>query len=187
MLVLNDDELHIVEKIIESHIEFARIEHYDWETRWFIDKSRFNSVELNILKAVISKVIPGNYNNLEISTILRNSVVPSNQYGSGGGWHRDTRLQNEYKVFIYLSDVNSNNGPLEIITGSEKKLSIWSLSLPFEIFFKRPFQYFNTLLSKKSTKVLGKRGTIFFANVRAIHRGSPVVYGTREAITFYLE
>jgi hypothetical protein len=38
---------------------------------------------------------------------------------SGGGWHRDSDSK-QIKVIVYLDDVNSNNGPLQLISRSRK-------------------------------------------------------------------
>ena len=42
---------------------------------------------------------------------------------SGGGWHRDAH-DCQFKVLMYLSDVNEKNGCFQFITNSSKNLKV---------------------------------------------------------------
>ena len=58
------------------------------------------------------------------------TVFKNNNIGSGAGWHKDS-YSNQYKSILYLNDVNSENGPFQIIKDSNK--NIFMLNLFFKI------------------------------------------------------
>ena len=81
-------------------------------------------------------------------------------------FHRDYENLNFVKVFVYLTDVDSSNGPHQIIKGSHKidkfyTRTRFSDNVIFENFNKK-----EDLIS-----IEGKRGKSFIANTYAIHKG----------------
>ena len=46
------------------------------------------------------------------------SYIKNNE-GSGGGWHKDA-YYTQFKSILYLTDVNNENGPFELIRNSNK-------------------------------------------------------------------
>ena len=48
----------------------------------------------------------------------KSTAKPGNQ-GSGQGWHRDA-LHFQYKAMIYLTDVGPDNGPFQLVDGSQR-------------------------------------------------------------------
>jgi len=139
--------------------------------------------------------------NLETKSTLAGKVVYENhkQTNSGGDWHRDSDIK-ELKAMLYLSDVNSKNGPFCFIKGSKdfdfkrrnKKYSflrkiIYVLrGLP-----SKPPRYKNDLIMKnpetvkKIIKVTGNAGTLVVFDGSYVHRGDVIKSGVRYSITNY--
>ena len=53
-------------------------------------------------------------------TLAGRIKASGNEYGSGGPWHRDSYFR-QFKSLIYLTDVNENNGPFQIIRFSQSQ------------------------------------------------------------------
>ena len=80
-------------------------------------------------------------------------------------FHRDYESMNFLKVFVYLTDVDENNGPHEIIEGSHKIDKLFNRErFNDELVFKN----FN---EKQKKTIIGKKGTSIIANTFCIHRG----------------
>lgn len=123
-------------------------------------------------------------------TLAGKIQATGHQYGSGGPWHRDSYFR-QFKSLIYLTDVDENNGPFQIIRGSHKinqiakdtKLAnLDSMQCTFnqetvdKILRNEPDR-FNTLTAKA--------GTVVLVDTSAIHRGTPLKTGVRYALTNY--
>lgn len=124
--------------------------------------------------------------NIHIS-IMGNSVK-KDVLGSGGGWHQDTRIKPQKKWFVYLNDVETpSRGPTQFLNAKQTFLIklIESLSLNFSNRVK--LQFSQWLCSKWGKHALYKRGNIFAADTRLIHRGTPIVEENydRYALTLY--
>lgn len=104
-------------------------------------------------------------------------------YTTPENWHLDAGDGfNFIKVFVLLSDVNENSGPTQIIPINQKKL-------PRKYFVERRFsdREIKNLCKKKNVKVLsaiGPAGTVYVADTRQIHRGTPVTEGKRFILNF---
>lgn len=116
-----------------------------------------------------------------------NHVWAGNGPGSGGGWHRDTRLGPQYKIIIYLSDCRLGNGEYWYIPRSHKILSIFSILRFSELFRKPRYDKIPFLLNLFAKKLPGKAGDVIITNTVGLHRGSKVVEGERFAVTIYFE
>jgi hypothetical protein len=110
--------------------------------------------------------------------------------GSGNGWHRDG-INFQYKSILYLSDVNLNNGPFQIIENSNDRNEIFKFSIKNKI-NPAETRFCNNFIEKKIKNkelklktIIGKKGTIILVDTSCIHRGSPIKSGTRCAITNY--
>lgn len=105
--------------------------------------------------------------------------------GSGGGWHRDSAFSHQFKTIIYLTDVSTENGPFEYVQGTHttfnKLLNVSNISLKDT----RLDELKISKLNKEPLEILGKKGTMLFADTRGIHRGKPIEKGERYALTFY--
>lgn len=105
--------------------------------------------------------------------------------GSGGGWHKDSPFRHQFKVIIYLSDVNPDRGPFQYILESHKfseKVRFSGLGNDTTRFSE---DCVNGLPIKKCREVTGSLGDAIFVDTRGIHRGKPIKSGNRYTITFY--
>ncbi len=110
--------------------------------------------------------------------------------GSGEGWHRDSFVA-QFKAILYLTDVDDDNGPLQLIARSER------LPVLIQDIIRERFGYAQNRLEdyqierlvgrdpKRLVTVTGSAGTLILANTSAIHRGKPIHRGTRYALTNY--
>lgn len=116
------------------------------------------------------------------------------QHGKGGssgnGWHRDAFFS-QYKAMLYLTDVNDENGPFEIIPKSHRIANVLTCVRKANIgFMQDRFTDDEVLrlicvLDEKPVKLAAKAGTVVLFNSSTIHRGSPIVDGERLALTNY--
>jgi len=87
-------------------------------------------------------------------------------------WHFDKDRTSFLKVFVYLTDVEQENGPHEYIKGSHKIPPTRDGRFSDTEIFSRH--------SKSSVaRIIGEAGTIFIEDTHGIHRGTPVNGGTR--------
>ena len=109
---------------------------------------------------------------------------------SGDGWHRDAYFS-QFKAMIYLSDVDVDNGPFEIIPTSHKLLFVLKTAFLSSLkkwktrFTDEEVMRIKESTSAKSIKILGKLGTLVLFNSATIHRGSPIKKGFRYSLTNY--
>tara|TARA_B100001059_G_scaffold95104_1_gene94334 strand:+ start:24954 stop:25703 length:750 start_codon:yes stop_codon:yes gene_type:complete len=164
---------------------------------------KFSDEVLKFSKNNVLKKMVSDYSNLNLETksTLAGKVIYENdkQTNSGGDWHRDAELQ-ELKAMLYLSDVNSENGPFCFIKGS-KDFDFERRNKKYTFFRKilfaikglpsKPPRYKNSLIIKNSEtvkkiiKVTGKAGTLVVFDGSYIHRGDVIRSGTRYSITNY--
>ena len=139
--------------------------------------------------------------NLELKTCLaiRNSASGYDSSFNDGRWHLDS-LNNEYKFFVYLNNVNPGNGQLQIIDKTHtfffkmKHIILSNYLSIFDLFSgKRKYQSLKDSFIKKLTKkfniidIVSNRGGIFFVNSSSIHRACPIESNVRYALTFYMK
>tara|TARA_R110000796_G_scaffold146299_2_gene263007 strand:+ start:2270 stop:2962 length:693 start_codon:yes stop_codon:yes gene_type:complete len=106
---------------------------------------------------------------------------------SGAGWHRDNH-DCQFKVIMYLTDVDTSLGNFQWITNSNK----------IRIGYPTPrTTSYNTRYSDEVIKALlinphcdlvditGPAGTIIFVDTTFIHRGKIIEQGIRKAMTQY--
>lgn len=111
--------------------------------------------------------------------------------GSGGGWHRDSPISSQFKALVYLSDVAGDNGPFEYIKKSHRKTyAIASLlrgiSSPFQMRFPPgDIQRYLSTFSQVEEPYLARKGTMLLVDTKGIHRGRPILSGSRHAVTCY--
>lgn len=112
--------------------------------------------------------------------------------GSGGGWHRDSPIRHQFKTIMYLSDVESNNGPFQYIPYSHRYSSVkksanyLNVDLSKRRFTEEEIQNLidNNIVSKLK-EFTAKAGTVIVVDTRGLHRGKPLKSGDRYAITNY--
>jgi len=119
-----------------------------------------------------------NYLRIEKTLVMAGSGPQDSQ-----NWHRDPEEQKMIKVFIYLNEVNENNGPFFYIKGSQpsSKSSIRTIapqylpqgSYPAEATVKQAIDLETIVCAK------GKSGTIIFCDTAGLHRGGFAVGSER--------
>ncbi|GAB5539362.1 MAG: hypothetical protein Salg2KO_14650 [Salibacteraceae bacterium] len=115
-----------------------------------------------------------------------------NNLGSGGGWHRDSASIRQTKAIVYLSDVETGNGPFQYLEGSHKPMAIIKDQLKnMRNFNQNRFsnEEVEQLIATDThalKTITGKAGTVILSDTRGIHRGKPIEQGTRYALTNYL-
>ncbi|MFT5171697.1 MAG: hypothetical protein ACI9BD_001475 [Candidatus Marinamargulisbacteria bacterium] len=102
------------------------------------------------------------------------------------GYHIDATI-NQFKAFLYLTDVTEENGPFCIVPGSHRVT--WN-----------NMKRIRRCLSKNKTSItdeevaasgydpkhlIGKKGTVVLADTRAIHQGTDLMRGYRSALVNY--
>lgn len=108
--------------------------------------------------------------------------------GSGGGWHRDSVGQEQFKALVYLTDVDLQHGPFQYFIKTSKITSMKAAEKYFDIGKKqnRLSDEQIALYPKNRLRTFcAERGTLIIANTRAIHRGMPISSGVRYALTTY--
>lgn len=119
-----------------------------------------------------------NYLTIEKTLVMKESSPVHSQK-----WHRDPEEQKMIKVFIYLNDVNENNGPFFYINGSQpsSKSKFRNIapqylpkgSYPDEVKVMEAIQPEAIVCAK------GKVGTLIFCDTAGLHRGGFAVDGER--------
>lgn len=113
--------------------------------------------------------------------------------GSGGGWHRDSPFSHQFKSIIYLTDVTSlENGPFEFIPQSHLKPSIERFT-KFLGLAPSVYRFTDEQITRaeragvvaERVPILGRRGTMLMVDTRGLHRGRPILQGSRMALTRY--
>lgn len=122
----------------------------------------------------------------ESMTALVGQLVPvEGNRGSGGGWHRDSAFQPQFKAILYLSDVGSENGPLQYVRGSNRLRSVLhSLEIDARTGITR-FEEHDFTATDPVDTLIGDAGTLLLVDTRGMHRGAPILAGERWAITNY--
>jgi len=120
---------------------------------------------------------------------------------SGGGWHRDSD-EIQLKAMLYLTDVDSNNGPFLFIKKSnnydlkrrnkpEKESRIDKLiRLIKKKKYQRTPRYEDHIIENEINynqifEVKGKVGTLVLFDSSYIHRGKNIIEGRRYTVTNY--
>jgi hypothetical protein len=115
--------------------------------------------------------------------------APGNK-GSGEGWHRDSFVV-QFKAILYLSDVEADNGPFQLIADSEKLPRLVADMLQARLGLSQnrvDDAQVARLLARDPSRLrtfIAKAGTLLLVNTSAIHRGQPIERGSRYALTNY--
>jgi hypothetical protein len=110
--------------------------------------------------------------------------------GSGGGWHMDSPHSRQFKAILYLSDVGERNGPFEVVPRTHRHSALLRLLLKG---LRKPSQYrfsngeMEAIFRSEGAPhaFTGKAGTLILVDVTALHRGAPILEGSRYALTLY--
>lgn len=100
-------------------------------------------------------------------------------------WHRDYEDKNLLKVFIYLTDVSLDNGPMSFVEGSQnggKFGSIFARRPPTGVVVEQ--EEFEKAIPINSVKTFTvPKGTMLFADTSGLHRGGYCLEGERFVFT----
>lgn len=115
----------------------------------------------------------------------------SGNLGSGGGWHRDSVIFNEFKSILYLSDVEKFNGPFTYMLGSHMQNelihTIRKGNAQYDQYRFTDEQVYSIGLEsgQKSKQFTAKKGSLILVDTRGLHIGAPIQSGSRYALTNY--
>lgn len=111
--------------------------------------------------------------------------------GSGQGWHRDA-FHFQYKSMVYLTNVDIENGPFQILQASHRLTKVVSDTvtghLPPPPDSRLSQDQIDLLIAKNPDRLrtlCAPAGTLILFDSSAIHRGSPIEKGVRYALTNY--
>lgn len=125
-----------------------------------------------------------------ITTLAAKVVATPENLGSGAGWHRDSMYEKQIKAIMYLSDVTADNGPFQYVVGSHGKASVLrTLDLRHGPNLKRfradELKAWCESHRERVDTIIGSAGDVILVDTRGLHRGMPIVSGTRYALTNY--
>lgn len=122
--------------------------------------------------------------------VLGGWLKAGNLGSSGQGWHRDAFFS-QFKCMLYLTDVDKNTGPFEIIPGSHRMYNVLKTQFLLKKISSISDRFSDreiALLKDKGMQpfsVCGGKGTLLLFNSTTIHRGSPIESGERITATAY--
>jgi len=123
-------------------------------------------------------------------TLAGRIKATGHEYGSGGPRHRDSYFR-QFKSLLYLTDVDENHGPFQVIHESHKQKKISSDTKSGNL--ESMQCQFNQEIVEKILKeepdrlvsFTAKAGTVVLVDTSTIHRGVTLKEGTRYALTNY--
>tara|TARA_X000000368_G_scaffold70344_1_gene51011 strand:- start:4988 stop:5893 length:906 start_codon:yes stop_codon:yes gene_type:complete len=109
-----------------------------------------------------------------------------NSYGATANWHNDRSTSESIKLFFMLSDVEKQNGPMQIISKEESQKVIKSNNFYYPDSEGKTKEYIKN--NCKTISLEGKAGTLFYAMTNdALHRATvPDAGRYRDLIVFYI-
>jgi len=127
--------------------------------------------------------------NFRISSIDIREPLPNN--GGQGlhlDWNQRKNITDKYlqcSAFIYLDDVNENNGPLRLIPKSHTEMfNVKSTSMYKEKRTKEDDEIISKYDTNKSIKITANRGDIVLLNMCVFHGGTTNISGHRRRTIF---
>ncbi len=191
---LNKDDCKKIKKKINLFIKKYPKKIYSTKIK---DDQRIHGAELidnKLIKKYYSSKFIKKIGSLYTSSVLKNLMTMANKtkfinnnLGSGGGWHRDNLLK-QYKSILYLVDVDRSNGPFQLIKKSQEFRQVLKDNLKMQTDV-RTYRYknnqVNSIKGNRTVTIEGKAGTLIIVDTSVIHRGSPLKFGTRYALTNY--
>lgn len=147
--------------------------------------------ELDIRKDVlVERVIASLYGQQPESGFITSGHLlfkPGN-LGSGGGWHRDSVHCDQFKALVYLTDVDTDNGPFQYYLNTANEDSLAELEAHYAIPVTEnriSCDPTAVLPEERLVEVCGPAGSLIIANTRGIHRGKPIQSEERFSLTSY--
>lgn len=132
-----------------------------------------------------------------VANIERIKLVSKTKKDKVKTFHYDTYF-NTFKAWLYMNDVELDNGPLEIMEKSHKfsfkrMFNEWITSLSYSLSRDKKTWFGYGLItqdqgkiSKQSKKMIVKKNTLVFVNTHGLHRrGDAKLNSVRESVHFY--
>ena len=188
-------DLLTTEKNIEINYQGSehRIWHANKKSKFIKEFKKFSD---DLMKKVFNKV------NESVNILaIRNKKLPYNsEENSAYRWHMDS-LSKQYKLFLFLSNVDELSGPLELLKGTHRLnykfkniMSGQIISLK-DFFRKDGRRAYGSINNDWVEKIIEEenllknlivdQGSIVIVNTSSIHRAKPCIKGTRYALTSY--
>ncbi len=155
-----------------------------------VNKNFKNLFSAKILVNVFKKYI--NKNKIHQFIMTNRVTFTQDNLGSGGGWHRDTMNRRQLKFILYLCDVDDKNGCFQYISKSHTVFN----KLKYNRVLQKKFSEYRysekeieDLKEKLNVEVFdfkGKAGMLIIADTSGLHRGKPILSGSRYAATNYM-
>lgn len=123
-------------------------------------------------------------------TLAAKMAWTPNNKGSGEGWHRDSFFC-QFKLILYLNDVDVDGGPFQYIRHSHKLPFIIEDTITGKLGYmntRATDSQLNRIITKNSDRLVtftAPRGTLIIADTSGLHRGMPIRKGCRYALTNY--
>lgn len=140
-----------------------------------------NAEFLNFGRSMLGFEIHLNYVMANKTEFLENNL------GSGGGWHRDNNYQHGFKALVYLNDVDTSNGPFEYLKGTYS-LKNHLIDFPYPDKYQFTEEEVSAFIKRNPNlliRVTAPAGSVVLFNTNGIHRGAPLLSGSRYALTNY--
>ncbi len=97
-------------------------------------------------------------------------------------YHQDKEFIKFLKVFIYLNDVNEDNGPHQYIAGSNKNYLDY-VPEDYQISERMTDEYLSSVYPKDKFKSMtGAKGTVIIEDTSGFHKGKPLIKGYRQLL-----
>lgn len=180
----------------DLEVNYGGSEHRLWHAHKFMPAAEEFRQFSNAVIPKLEGGMPEAHNILSI----RNKALDDDKTGlRKGRWHLDS-FNKQLKIFVFLQDVSSDDGPFELIPRTQKmptkiKHAIQARYFRIKDFIqrtgKRGYQHIDDSFigyveRQYPTKVFTvPAGTILVADTSAIHRAHPVNGGERYAFTSY--
>ncbi len=126
---------------------------------------------------------------IDLFMLMANKInFKKTNLGSGSGWHLDS-YNKQFKSIIYLNDVNQENGPFQIIKKSNTNFFVLNMFRKLKNKFPSTRFTEEEILSLEKNKNVEElnysAGTLIFVDTSNLHRGKPLLNGSRYALTSY--
>ncbi|WP_462252224.1 phytanoyl-CoA dioxygenase family protein [Ekhidna sp.] len=193
---LCDKIISEIDQCVEKHQQFVWSDDQDSDHRLFGIENLSPLIHEHFFASKRLQQIGESYLGYKLKnymTLAGNLKFKKNNLGSGGGWHRDSAFSNQFKAIVYLTDVSEKNGVYEYIPKSHSTSNVLralnvclknSESNPSDI--NRRFNENEVIDLGIAPRIFeAKRGTVILTDTHGIHRGRPIVAGTRYALTNY--
>ncbi len=181
-----------MDRLLREFPQFIRSDNVDSDHRLFganVNSKTLNRFYQDSRLEGFAKYYMGNKTTNAFTLGARMDFEKGNP-GSGGGWHRDSYLD-QFKSIMYLSECNAENGPFEYLEGSHRPREIINglVSLGrkklYPRFTSEEIVELVKLRGYKWKTFTGEPGTLILVNTAGIHRGKPIESGSRYALTNY--